>query len=158
MADAHGSPLLRSPPPPPPPTRSTLWRLPSSPPVRGRWELNMPLASASLITTSVAYFCQAAQPVGFNRGPSRLSRFWRPVDSHNHQLVGSRFSEPRIVYQKQYFSASIGTIASRYVQPRGYQCEFRPDFQNLGQPRFLGSNQPPVNMISLKAAVCVFCW
>ena len=79
---------------------------------------------------------QAAQPVGSNRGPSRLSRFWRPTDSQNHQPVSSRFSEPRIFNQEQYFLACIDTISSLYVQPRGYRREFRPDFQILGQPRF----------------------
>ena len=70
------------------------------------------------------------------RRPSRLSKLWRPIDSWYHQPVGSRFSERRIFYQKQYFSASISNISPHYVQPTWYQREFRPDFQNLSQPRF----------------------
>ena len=51
-----------------------------------------------------------------------------------------RFSEPRSFNQKQYFSASVGTISSQYVQPRGYgrtDVNLGQIFKNkLGQPRF----------------------
>jgi hypothetical protein len=43
-------------------------------------------------------------------------------------IITNWFSGPRIFYQKHYFSASIGTISSQYVQPRGYRREFRQDF------------------------------
>ena len=64
---------------------------------------------------------QAPQPVESSRGPSRLSRFWRPVDSQNHQPVGSRFSEPRIFYQKiVLFGQYRYYFVAARTWPRGY--------------------------------------